>query len=492
MSDRSYVVALDVGTSSVRAILYDRLARPVRGAAVHIRHEPRIASDGTSEMDAGKLVALVSRTLVRLVRLAGARRASMIAGVGVSTFWHGLVAADESARALSPVYLWSDTRSWKAIGHLQDRLDPEEVRQRTGCPIHPSYWPAKLAWLRSARTDLWSRPVRWMSFGDLLFWRMFGSLGTSVSMASGTGLFRLAECGWDQELLTVLEVSPASLPPIAEAERALTPEHRRLLPELADIPWLHAAGDGALANLGSGCLTPVNRALTVGTSGALRATHSAPPARIPQGLWCYRLDRKRVVIGGALSNGGNLRRWLLDTLRVTDGKLEDGLGRVGPGAHGLTVLPHLAGERGLGYAPHAFGAIAGITSATSAEDIARAGLEAVAIEFGRIDRRLDEVIPAAKTLVASGAALLSSPGWMQIMADAIGRPVAAGKAKEASSRGAALFALEWLGLAEPAKLDPGSGRVFRPRPDLAATYKGIDARQQSLYRALISDRILGT
>ncbi len=491
MSDRSYVVALDVGTSSVRAILYDHLARPVRGAAVHIRHEPRIGSDGTSEMDADKLVTLVLRSLVRLLRLAGARRARSIAGVGVSTFWHGLVAADESARALSPVYLWSDTRSWKTIAQLQDRLDPEEVRQRTGCPIHPSYWPAKLAWLKSARPDLWSRPVRWMSFGDLLFWRMFGSLATSLSMASGTGLFRLADCGWDEELLSVLEVSPASLPPIGEAEQTLTPEHRLLLPQLADIPWLYAAGDGALANLGSGCLTPVNRALTVGTSGALRATHSVPPARIPQGLWCYRLDRKRVVIGGALSNGGNLRRWLLDTLRVTDGKLEDGLGRVVPGAHGLTVLPHLAGERGLGYAPHAFGAIAGITSATTAEDIARAGLEAVAIEFGRVDRRLDQVIPAAKALVASGTALLSSPGWMQIMADAIGRPVAAGKANEASSRGAALFALEWLGLAEPSKLDPGTGRVFRPRADLAATYKGIEARQESLYRALISDRILG-
>lgn len=442
-------------------------------------------------MDADTLAALVSRSLVRLLRLAGPRRASRIAGVGVSTFWHGLVAADDSARALSPVYLWSDIRSWKAVGPLQHRLDSEDVRQRTGCPIHPSYWPAKLAWLRSQRTDLWNRPVRWMSFGDLLFWRMFGRLGTSVSMASGTGLFRLADCGWDEELLSVLGISTDSLPSIAEVQQTLMPAYRRLLPQLADIPWLHAVGDGALANLGSGCLTPVNRALTVGTSGALRATHSAPPAVIPPGLWCYRLDRKRVVIGGALSNGGNLRKWLLDTLRVNDRKLEAGLSHEKPGTHGLTVLPHLAGERSLGYAPHAFGAIAGIASATTSENMARAGLEAVAIEFARVDRRLDEVIPAAAILVASGGALLSSPAWMQVMADAIGRPVATGKAKEASSRGATLFALEWLGLADPANLDPGVGRVFKPRPALAATYKAIEARQEILYRALISDQILG-
>ena len=492
MSDKSCVLALDVGTSSVRAILYDREARPVPGAAVHVHHQPRTGADGTSEMDADVLVDLMSLSVVQLMDRAGGERASSIAGVGVSTFWHGLVATDDSARALSPVYLWSDTRSWKSAENLKDRFDPEAVRQRTGCPIHSSYWPAKLAWLRSERADLWSRPVRWMSFGDLLFWRMFGRLGTSVSMASGTGLFGLADCGWDQELLSVLELSPASLPPIAQVEQTLTPSYQRLLPNLAGIPWLHALGDGALANLGSGCMTPDRRALTVGTSGALRAIDSAPPTHIPPGLWCYRLDGGRVVIGGALSNGGNLRNWLVNTLRVQETKLEDALSSMVPGAHGLTVLPHLAGERSLGYAPHAFGAIAGITSATTAEDMARAGLEAVAIEFARVDRRLDDVIPGATTLVASGAALLSSPAWMQMMADAIGRPVAAGQAEEASSRGAAVLAMESLGMAGPPKLDPGTSRVFEPRADFAAMYKGIEARQEILYRALIGDRILGT
>jgi gluconokinase len=491
MSDKDYVLALDVGTSSVRAILYDSQASPVPGAEVQVRHEPRIGSDGTSEMDADELVDLVSLSVVQLMDRAGAEPASSIAGVSVSTFWHGLVAADDSAQALSPVYLWSDTRSWKSVEYLKERLDHEAVRQRTGCPIHTSYWPAKLAWLRSERADLFSRPVRWMSFGDLLFWRMFGKLGTSVSMASGTGLFGLADCGWDQELLSVLEISRESLPPITQAAQTLSPLYRQRLPQLADIPWLHAVGDGALANFGSGCITPERRALTVGTSGALRAMHSAPPTHIPPGLWCYRLDAGRVVIGGALSNGGNLRKWLLETLRVQEGKLEDALSEMAPGAHGLTVLPHLAGERSLGYAAHAFGAIAGITSATTAEDMARAGLESVAIEFARVDRRMDDVIPGATTLVASGAALLSSPAWMQMMADAIGRSVAAGKAKEASSRGAALFALEWLGMAKPAKLDPGADRVFEPRADFAATYKGIEARQEILYRTLISDRILG-
>jgi gluconokinase len=163
-----------------------------------------------------------------------------------------------------------------------------------------------------------------------------------------------------------------------------------------------------------------------------------------------------------------------------------------PAAHGLTFLPHLAGERSLGYAPHAFGAIAGLTSATTSDEIARAGLEAVAVECARVNRRLDHVVPGESRLVASGAALLSSAAWMQMMADAIGRPVGAGKPREASARGAAVFALEALGLGHAADLDPGVGRVFKPRPAAWKAYRQAESRQEALYEALISGRILET
>lgn len=484
-----YVVALDVGSSSVRSILHDVRARPVRGAEVHLPYTPRVRADGTAEADADKLEALVGQALTEVLRLAGPRRTAKIAGVGVSTFWHGLVATDESARALTPLYLWSDSRSGEATARLRDRLDAEGIRLRTGCPIHPSYWPSKLAWLRRERPDLWKRPVRWLSFGDLLYWRLFGRLSTSLSMASATGLFRLDDCRWDDELLEELRVSNRSLPAIAQIEKDMAAEYARRWPQLARLPWMLAAGDGALANLGSGCVTPRRRALTIGTSGALRLMHREPRGPLPNGLWCYRLDDSRLVTGGALSNGGNLHAWMLETLRLEGGGvLEAKLRRMAPAAHGLTFMPHLAGERSLGYAPHAFGAIAGLTSATTPADIARAGLEAIAIECARINRRLDGAAPRASHLVASGAALLSSPAWMQMMADAIGRPIYAGKLKEASSRGAAMFAIETLALGTPAQV--AAGRLYRPRAAASRVYRKAEARQEALYRALILDRAL--
>jgi gluconokinase len=232
------------------------------------------------------MAALVGRAITVMLRLAGPSRAKRIVGVGVSSFWHGLVAADESARALTPVYLWSDSRSRDANAKLLDRMDAEKIRLRTGCPIHPSYWPSKLAWLRAERPELWKRKVRWLSFGDLLYWRLFGRLGTSLSMASATGLFRLDDCTWDEELMAVVRVSPRSLPPIGAVEQNLTAAYARRWPALAAVPWMLALGDGALANLGSGCITPKRRALTIGVHAQCVEQPCVEIAAVAQSATC--------------------------------------------------------------------------------------------------------------------------------------------------------------------------------------------------------------
>jgi len=477
------VLALDIGSSAVRAALYDLRGRAVRASAARREYAMRTAADGTSETDADGLIRVTERCLADAAKAAPGE----IIAAGVSTFWHGLVAADEEGRALTPLYLWSDTRAAEAAERLRSRPGAEAARQRTGCPLHASYWPAKLEWLRGERPDLWRRRTRWLSFGDLLFQRLFGRVGTSLSIASGTGLFTLEGAGWDNELLRALHVDAEALPPIAEVERGLARRYRRAFPALADVPWFHAAGDGALANLGSGCTSPRRRSVTIGTSAAVRVMHRAPiRAPVPAGLWRYRLDARRLVTGAALSSGGNVRDWVVRTLGLDDGALEKDLRRRPPGGHGLTALPHIAGERSPGYAAHAFGAVAGLTLATTAMDVARAAIEAVTIEVARVNRLLDAAAPRAAVLVASGGALLESPGWMQMLADATHTPVAAGRAREASLRGAALFALERLGLAESAQLDPGASRTFRPRRGTAPAFADAEARQVALYRALIS------
>jgi gluconokinase len=483
------VLALDVGTSSARALLFDERARRVPGVEVHLPYQPHVAADGTSEIDADRLLRLAFRAIDRLYRLAGGRRASL-AAVAMSCFWHGLLATDAAGQPLTPVFLWSDSRSWRVAEDLADRLDGESLRQRTGCLLHPTYWPAKLGWARLEQPRLRNQDVRWLSFPDLLYWRLFGRPVTSVSMASGTGLLNLEACTWDRAVLRDLELDAEALPALSERMKGLVQPYARRWPALSAIPWFTAAGDGGLANLGSGCSGTEDRGLTVGTSGALRVILRSPLDRIPAGLWCYRLDRQRLVVGGALNSGGNLYSWLKQNLKVDPRVLERSLRKLPPGGHGLTFLPLLAGERSPGFASHARGAVAGLTLASTALDVARAGLEAVAVQFAVVNGLIDEMVRPARRLVASGAGLLHSPGWMQMMADAIGVPVAASRATEASSRGAAIYALEKLELLDPLRLPPQVGRTYAPDARHWEAYRQERSRLETLYGFLVRRRIL--
>ncbi len=482
------MLALDVGTSSVRSMLFDGAGRELPGGEVQLRYQPRVGAGGAAEVGVEALFELCTRTLDGAVRRA--RRVGEVEAVGVSTFWHGLAAADARMRPLTPVILWSDTRAGRQAERLRRELDQEAYRRRDGCPLHASYWPAKLAWLKAEEPALFGRARHWVSFCDLLYQRLFGELGTSASMASGTGLRRLQDGAWDLELLERLGVPPQRLPPPAAEMSGLRTEFARRWPALARVPWLTAAGDGALANLGSGCVAESHRALTVGTSGALRTMTAGRPDRLAAGLWCYVLDERRHLVGGALSNGGNLYAWMVRVLAVRERGLEARLRRMAPAATGLTFLPLLAGERAPGWAAQASGAIGGLTQTTNADQIVRAGLEAVALRFARLDAALDESVPGARMLVASGAALAASPVWAQIMADAIGKPLLLGRQFEASARGAALFALERLG--GSSERPPGRGRTFEPRPEAHRAYRASYLRQGRLYDALVRDRLLDT
>jgi gluconokinase len=214
------------------------------------------------------------------------------------------------------------------------------------------------------------------------------------------------------------------------------------------------------------------------------------PAQLGRGLWCYRLDESRLVVGGSFSNGGNLHEWLLGTLRLDPDQLDRGVARAS--ASGLTFLPLLAGERSPGFAPRASGAVAGLTLTSGPLALARAAYEGMAVEFAIVDAELDRIWPGTRRLVASGGTAAHSPALLQIVADAVGKPVAGARSAEASSRGAAIFALERLGAWRRRRLEVRVRRTFRPRPQKAADYREAVRRREALYRVLIEQDLLGT
>lgn len=485
------ILALDVGSSSVRAIVHDARGRAVKGAGTHIPYQMDTTPDGGVEIDADHLLGIVCQCIDGLIRDAQTvlRR---LGGVACCTFWHSLMGVGADGRPLTPVFSWNDTRSRDDAAALADRLDVDSVHARTGTRPHASYWPAKLCWLRRTRPDVFRRVTCWMSPGEYIHLRLFGRALCSVSMASGTGLFNPNSCAWDDGMLGESGIESGQLFPLAgdnESLSGLIAEYANRWPALAQLPWTPAVGDGACSNVGSGCVTQESVSLMVGTSGAMRVCWPADRVRIPRGLWCYRANRRYVLLGGALSNAGDVYAWCVNNLRLDSADLDAELAALAPDSHGLTVLPFFSGERSTGWADHARAAITGMSLSTRPVDILQAALEAVAYRFAAIYERLREEVPAITSVVASGGGILNSPVWTQMMADVMGVPVVASAVPEASSRGAALLALESLGFLDGlSSISAPSGKVHEPHPSRRDAYQLGRQRQESLYDLLIKPR----
>jgi gluconokinase len=475
-----FIVSIDVGSSSVRALLFDAGARQMEGYGAQLTYRIHTTPDGGAEVDPETLAQLTIDCLDELhrqVHEAGFR----VAAVAGSAFWHSFCGVDATGRPTLPILHLLDTRSGDQISKVPD------THVRTGCVPHSSYWPAKLLWLAANRPDEFRATHRFLSFPGYLYLKLLGSPRESTSMVSATGLWDQNRSDYDPETLAALPIrrdqlaDPAALD---QPAKELLPEYRTLWPGFANALWFPALGDGACNNLGSGCVSTDRAALMVGTTGAMRLVSDKPLTKITPTLWRYRVDKTRFVTGGALSNGGDVYAWMKRNLALPK-DVEARLEGATPGTHGLTMLPFFSGERTPYWRADLRAAITGLSASTEAFDILHAALESIALRFREIYCLLAKSWGAPSEVIASGGALLHSPAWTQMIADALGRPLTICTETEASARGAALWALERLGIIDGiAALPAATGAVFTPRPEYQAAYQDLLAQQNRLYERI--------
>ncbi len=480
------IVSLDIGTSSVRALLYDSSFSLYEGLGAQKKYELTTKPDGSVEVDPNILIQLTFECLDLLHGQMEAKNLRAV-GVGISTFWHCFLGIDRDERPTTPVIHLFDTRSGLQMAELTDIFNAAWIHAVTGCMPHTSYWPAKLLWLRETRPEAFAATVRWLSIGEYLLRKVSGLGAESTSMISATGIWDQRKNDYCEELLGALAIHPDQLPPVGELDepcRSLTPDAAARWPLLNGIPWYPAYGDGACNSIGSGCTSPKQFALMVGTSGAMRVVVKQNAVTIPSGIWCYRVNRERFILGGAISNGGEVFRWASKTFQLPP-DTEQELRNREPGTHGLTILPYLAGERSPYWRPELRATITGISLATKPIDILQASLESVSLRFKQIYKLLTKPFASPDQVIASGGALTSSKVWLQMMADALDHRIEESTVREASSRGAAMIAAEQIGLLPD--LDDAAvllGRTVEPKPEAAQVYDELLARDLRLFEAL--------
>jgi gluconokinase len=480
------ILSLDVGTSSVRAFLFDRRFSRHEDVGTQQKYSFTTTPDGGVEIAPELLLGLVTQALDSLqAQLQDSQH--RVTAVAISTFWHCFLGVDEFGTPTTTIIHLFDTRSQAQVDTLTATFHPAWIHAITGCMPHTSYWPSKLLWLKETYPDAFSKTARWMSVGEYLFLKLFGEPAESVSMISASGIWDQRKDNYCDEVVQFLDLRRDHLPEVEtldQPKERLLPEFAQRWPALNNIPWYPAFGDGACNSIGSGCSTPRKFALMVGTSGAMRVVVKRPDVPIPAGIWCYRVNHERYILGGAVSNGGGVFRWATQTLALPS-DAEQQIATRDPGCHGLTMLPYFAGERSPYWRPDLRAMIAGISLSTSAVDILQALLEGVSLRFKQIYRLLRAPFGEPQEVIASGGALSLSPVWLRMMTNALPHQISHCLEAEASSRGAAILVGEKIGLVADLESVPVKiGEIVEPDPQRVQAYDELLARDSRLYNAL--------
>jgi len=424
------ILALDLGTSSARALVLSEDAAPIAGALARHKISPVYGAAGEATLD---LHEYVEGLLGCLDELQQNGHLVEISAIVLSSQWHSIVALDNKGTALTPVIPWVDTRSVDLA--LDPAFDEHAFHARTGAWLHRLYWTRRIPWLRSV-----SSPSSYAGLPDLVLERLTGERVTSVSIASGTGTLNLATGTYDDEALAVAGVKADQLPPIVPTgwTGALSAEYGRRWPGLVGVPIHPPTGDGAASNVGTGGYDETTAAVTVGTSAAVRVVHPIEGApELPWELWRYRVDDQRAVTGMAFSAAGNLHAWLTGVLQLDSPEPTE----VEIGSSRVIAIPFHAGTRPPDTVPSGSGVYFGLSFDDTAADLLAASLQGASLEIDRGLRMLDELFGRPLEVVLGGGGIDASAWWRRCLTATFDRPTTTCSEPEVGARGAAAVAL---------------------------------------------------
>lgn len=480
-------LALDIGTSSTRAAIYDAKGNRIVATTAQFSYPLVTGADGRAELRPADIEKAVAKALAKTGKAwSKLKSKSPIAAIGVSCFWHSLLGLDANGKVITPIYTWADSRCRKEAQLLRKNRGEHTIHAQTGCMARASFWPAKLLWLRKSDPVLFRKVARWVSPAEWIQETYCGQSSASLSMASGTGLLDGRTLRWHKTLLRRCGLNEKKLNSISDEPISVAKKSAHVFPELAHVPWYPAVGDGVASNLGSGATAPGIAAINVGTSAALRVVVSQKPAHgkplAPFGLFSYRVDAQRRLLGGAVSNAGNLHAWAVRELNLptNPAAMEKQMAARTKPVEKLTLLPFWIAERAPTWPEELPSAVIGMTQATTALDLLQALQESTYHRLAQIAAEIEKAARRKLAFIVSGG-IQHSPSALQRLADVLGRPVYASSEPEASLRGAAVFAMEKIGLHPPA---PKRGRAIHPRPSSARAYAKAREKQSRLEQIL--------
>lgn len=442
-----YILALDQGTTSSRAILFDALGKPVASAQREIaQHFPQ---PGWVEHDADQIwqsqLACAHEVLAQAGMAMGDRLAIGIANQRETT----LLWERASGRPLAPAIVWQDRRTADRCAQLAAAGHEALFRERTGLVLDPYFSGTKLAWLLDSLPGARQRAGRGeLAFGTVDSWLVWNLTGgrrhlTDATNASRSLLFDIRRGEWDDDLLAILDIPPAVLPEVVASCGEIAHTDPTLFGR--PIPIAGMAGDQQAATFGQACFLPGMAKNTYGTGCFLVMNTGAKATPSTHGLlttiaWRLGADTEYALEGGVFMAGA-ITQWLRDGLGIISSTAEiESLAGSVPDSGGVVMVPAFVGLGAPWWDARVRGTLLGMSRGSTGAHLARAGLEAIALQSADLVAAMsaDAGIPLAELRVDGGAA--SNDLLMQLQADLLGVPVLRPRVIETTALGAAYLA----------------------------------------------------
>jgi xylulokinase len=454
----SSLLGLDLGTSSVKALLVDSSGKTLgSGSAEYPIQQPR---PNHAEQDPEAWWRAVVSAVRQALSGGGSREA--VAAVGISGQMHGTVLIDRQLRLLAHAVIWPDQRSARQVAEITQTIGAERLIEIAGSPVATGFQAATLRWFQQERPDLWKQVGKALLPKDYLRWRLTGALASDPSDGSGALLLDIHQRQWAPEILDALGIPIEFLPALQPSEAIageLRPEAAGALGLPAGLPVITGAADTACSLLGAGVTSPDTLLVNISTGGQLILPDFSVAIDTAGRMhtFCSALQPGADQAGwykmGATLSAGQSLRWLRDNVLGFTG--EDAYPRmtalaekVPLGARGLIFLPYLVGERTPLMDPQARGLFLGLTLRHGQGELVRAVLEGVTLSLSEAYSVMIETSDPPETLILAGGGAHSRL-WQHIVADVFGLPVQRLKVSEQSAAGAALLAGAGIGLLEP-------------------------------------------
>jgi len=438
---RELVIGLDLGTTSVKACIFDMNGNLVAEAEQMVKTS--YPMPGRSEQDAVAIERSSVQAVADAVAAANALPHELVV-VGFSAAMHSILMINESGQPISPALIWADGRSSAQVKALADE-EKQSIYASTGTPVHPMTPLTKFMWMKEQGYEPYLNAAYFMSIKEYIIYQWFGERVIDYAMASATGLFDAKHLKWEQSLLDRVGIKEEQLSTLVAPTYRLRHLNSDIAEQMgipANLPFCIGSADGQLANLGSGAIQPGEAAVSVGTSGAIRQFTHTYNVSDKQETFCYSFAADSYIIGGPTNNGGVVLQWIKDMLKF-EGSFPEFISlaeQVEPGAEGLIFLPYINGERAPLWNQQAKGNFFGLSITHKQEHMVRAVLEGITLNLYQIGSALTEVAGAPERIYVNGG-LARSPIWLQMMADIFGADIYVTETHNSAAWGAAWTAL---------------------------------------------------